>query len=112
MKFKCDSLYHMLMQHLEHNGASINAFVFSLPSLLIREHFVRKELCVIQESIRKCLNVTRGLSFIFLRKLMSKVSEFYPALPFFLPVSVEAQQLILVLQIKLFSLFCQHIQSC
>lgn len=53
--------------------------------------FVRVWLIVVRMSTRKYLNVSpgRGLPFIFLRKLMGQVSEFHPALSFFLPVSVE-----------------------
>lgn len=65
---------------------------------------IRKELCVLQVSIRKYLNVMWGLSFIFLRKLTSKVSDFHLVLCFFLPGSSEPQKLTLVLQIKLFVL--------
>ena len=80
-----------------------------LPSLCIRGRFARKE-GVFHEWAGKYLNVMWGLSFIFSRKLKSKVSELHPSISFPLPVSVEPQLLTLVLQIKLFS-FWQHTQS-
>ena len=108
--FKCDSLYQMLLQHLWPSRDSLLPMPSS-PSLTVhRGMFCKAGGCIPCVSRRKYLHFMWGLSFIFSRKLKSKVSELHPSISFPLPVSVEPQLLTLVFQIKLFS-FWRHMQS-